>query len=565
MSVCLPDHIDLIAAAPGGIQKLRGLILELAVRGKLVAQDPKDEPASELLKRIAKERARLEAEGVCKKSKPLPPVGEDERPLALPSTWIWTRLGEVTNFGQTDKDGEISDNTWVLDLEDIEKDTSTLLRKVRYAERQAKSDKNRFLKGDVLYGKLRPYLNKVIVADEEGVCTTEILPVRGHCGIFPRYLMHAVKRPDFLSYVNSKSYGMKMPRLGTDDGRLAFFPLAPEPEQHRIVAKVDELMALCDLLEAEQADSASAHARLIDTLLATLTQSTDAADLATNWQRLAEHFDTLFTTEPSLDALKQTILQLAVMGKLVPQNLNDEPASELLKRIAKERAQLEADGVCKKSKPLPPVGDDEQQHSIPRTWKYVRLQEICSTITDGTHQTPKYTESGRPFLSAQNVKPFRFMPEFFRYVSEKDYQGYVKSSKPEFGDILLTRVGAMIGEAAVIDKQMDFAIYVSLALLKPCQPFVLPEFITLWLNSPFGTHSSIRDTLGRGVSAGNLNLSMIRAFAAPLPPISEQKRIVGKVGELMLLCDRLKIDFVAARQHQATLADSLIDSALEAT
>ena len=162
---------------------------------------------------------------------------------------------------------------------------------------------------------LRPYLNKVIVADEEGVCTTEILPVRGYLGIFPRYLMYAVKRPDFLAYVNAKSYGMKMPRLGTDDGRLALFPLAPEKEQHRIVAKVDELMALCDRLEAEQADAASAHARLVETLLGTLTQSTAAADLAANWQRLAEHFDTLFTTEASIDALKQTVLQLAVMGQ----------------------------------------------------------------------------------------------------------------------------------------------------------------------------------------------------------------------------------------------------------
>jgi len=258
------------------------------------------------------------------------------------------------------------------------------------------------------------------------------------------------------------------------------------------------------------------------------------------------------------------VLQLAVMGKLVPQDPDDESASELLKRIAAKRALMESDGVYKKAKPLPPVNDEERHHSIPASWEYVRLQDVCFAITDGTHQTPKYTESGRPFLSAQNVKPFRFMPESFRYVSEEDYQGYVKTTKPEFGDVLLTRVGAMIGEAAVIDKRMDFAIYVSLALLKPCQPFVSPEFVTLWLNSPFGTHSSIRDTLGRGVSAGNLNLGMIRAFALPLPPLAEQHRIVAKVDELMALCDRLKADLATARQHQARLTDTLIESALEA-
>ena len=141
-------------------------------------------------------------------------------------------------------------------------------------------------------------------------------------------------------------------------------PLPPLAEQHRIVAKVDELMALCDRLEAEQSDAAAAHAKLVATLLGTLTQSTDAADLAANWQRLAEHFDTLFTTESSLDALKQTILQLAVMGKLVPQDPNDEPASELLKRIAKERARLEAEGRSK-LEAVPAVGDDEQPFALP--------------------------------------------------------------------------------------------------------------------------------------------------------------------------------------------------------
>ena len=154
------------------------------------------------------------------------------------------------------------------------------------------------------------------------------------------------------------------------------FPLPPLAEQHRIVAKVDELMALCDRLEAEQADAGAAHARLVATLLGTLTQSADAAELAANWQRLAEHFDTLFTTEASLDALKQTILQLAVMGKLVPQDPNDEPASELLKRIAKERARLEAEGVCKKSKPMPPVDEDEQPFDVAAMVEWSRLEQF---------------------------------------------------------------------------------------------------------------------------------------------------------------------------------------------
>ncbi|MBK8890944.1 MAG: restriction endonuclease subunit S [Dechloromonas sp.] len=164
---------------------------------------------------------------------------------------------------------------------------------------------------------------------------------------------------NFFKTLSIKGSGMTVAGIKQDELLGFNVPVPPLAEQHRIVAKVDELMALCDRLEAEQTDAGAAHARLVATLLGTLTQSADAAELAANWQRLAEHFDTLFTTEASLDALKQTILQLAVMGKLVPQDPNDEPASELLKRIAKERARLEAEGTGKKSKATPLVGEEK--------------------------------------------------------------------------------------------------------------------------------------------------------------------------------------------------------------
>lgn len=565
MSVVLSEHLPLLASAPDGIQKLRRLILELAVRGKLVPQDPDDEPASELLKRIAKERARLEAAGRCKKSKALPPVNKDEKPFALPHTWAWTRLGEITNFGQTDKDGEISDTTWVLDLEDIQKDTSVLLQKVRFSQRQAKSDKNRFLEGDVLYGKLRPYLNKVIVADEEGVCTTEILPVRGYLGIFPRYLMYAVKRPDFLAYVNAKSYGMKMPRLGTDDGRLALFPLAPEKEQHRIVAKVDELMALCDRLEAEQADAVSAHAQLVETLLGTLTQSTDAADLAANWQHLAEHFDPLFTTEASIDALKQAVLQLAVMGKLVAQDSHDEPASELLKRIAGERARLEAEGICKKFKAMPPVGDDERPFDVPNGWIWERVGNYVIQTDYGLSDKTFAAAEGVPVLKMGDIKgghvvlggqkavpptteglPYLFL--------EPDDLLYNRTNSAE----LVGKTGIFRGPA----QQYSFASY--LIRIRCANGMVSPTFLNFAMNAPMFRETEIVPHLKQQCGQANVNGTILRSMRIPVPPAAEQHRIVAKVDELMAICERLKADLGTARQRQATLAETLIESALEA-
>nr|WP_311044866.1 restriction endonuclease subunit S [Raoultella planticola] len=206
------------------------------------------------------------------------------------------------------------------------------------------------------------------------------------------------------------------------------------------------------------------------------------------------------------------------MGKLVPQDPNDEPASELLKRIEQEKAQLVKEGKIKKQKPLPPVSDEDKPFELPEGWETVYMQDISELITDGTHQTPKYTENGRPFVSAQCVKPFKFMPENCRFVSEDDYQQYIKNRKPELNDILLSRVGAGIGESAVIDSDLEFAIYVSTGLIKPMKKNINSNYLVLWLNSPIGRGFSSKYTYGKGVSQGNLNLSLIRSFLVSLPP-----------------------------------------------
>lgn len=559
MSDGLSEHLSLLACAPDGIKKLRGLILELAVRGKLVSQEPKDEPASELVKRIAAEKARLVADGMIKKGKPLPPVREDEKPFKLPTSWQWVRLGEVTNFGQTDKSGEILDNTWVLCLEDIEKDTSVLLRKVRFSERQAKSDKNRFIAGDVLYGKLRPYLNKVIVADEDGVCTTEILPVRSFSSISPRFLMHALKRPDFLAYVNSKSYGMKMPRLGTEDGRTAIFPLPPLAEQHRIVAKVDELMALCDRMDAEQADAEAAHATLVQTLLGTLTQSRDATGLAANWQRLSQYFDTLFTTETSLDTLKQTILQLAVMGKLAPQDSSDEPASKLLKRIAAEKARLLAEGKIRKDKPLPPVGDAEKPFTVPTGWEWVRFERVAISRLGKMLDKAKNRGLLKPYLRNTNVQWWRFDLDDVKELRLDPAE--LEEYQLLAGDLLICE-GGEPGRCAIwqgIIEEMYFQKAIHRA--RPCGG-VMPEYLQICLR--VDAVSGALDQYFTGATIKHFSGEKLASYVLSLPPVEEQHRIVAKVDELMVLCDSLKANLAKSRARQARLATTLIESALQA-
>jgi type I restriction enzyme S subunit len=251
------------------VTKLRQQLLQDAVQGKLVEQNKKDEPASVLLKKIKAEKEKLIAEKRIKKENELLPIKAEEISFEIPDNWVWCRLGEICNYGSSPKaePKHLIKDTWVLDLEDIEKETSDLLCKVRFAERNSLSTKSVFKKDDVLYSKLRPYLDKVIVADEDGVCTTEILPLKVYGNINPYYLRYALKRGDFLKYVNSVTKGMKMPRLGTTEGQMALMPLPPISEQTKIVQKLDEIMQNCNELEASIKQSASQNKKLLQQVL----------------------------------------------------------------------------------------------------------------------------------------------------------------------------------------------------------------------------------------------------------------------------------------------------------
>jgi type I restriction enzyme S subunit len=194
-------------------------------------------------------------------------------------------------------------------------------------------------------------------------------------------------------------------------------------------------------------------------------------------------------------------------------------------------------------------------------WEWVRLGNVCSMITDGTHQTPSYVDDGMPFLSAQNVKPFRFLPEGHRKVSREDYEKYISRVKPEAGDVLMTRVGAMIGEAAVIDRPLDFAFYVSLCLLKLIRDKIDPSFLVCWLNSPQGVEAAKRNTLGKGHSQGNLNLNLVREFVVPLPPLHQQRRIAAELLDLRKRTEEANRERVTNQQMIAALLPSVLDKA----
>ncbi|MCQ4254189.1 restriction endonuclease subunit S [Stutzerimonas stutzeri] len=370
--------------------------------------------------------------------------------------------------------------------------------------------------------------------------------------IEPRFVMALLRTPHARSaLIDSASQTTNIANVSLGKLRPLPFAIPPLAEQHRIVAKVDELMALCDRLEAQQADAESAHAQLVQALLGSLTQAADAEDFAASWQRLAEHFHTLFTTESSIDALKRTLLQLAVMGKLVPQDPSEEPASELLKRIAKEKARLVAKGKIRKTKQLPEITDNDKVASTPNGWESVRFGQVIELIS-GQHLGPdEYFESTRDGAIPYLTGPADFgetYPRPTRFTNERR----ATSIK---GDILLTVKGAGVGKTNFVDQD-EFAISRQLMAIRPI--IVDAQFArNMLLSMSAHFHSKSIGIAIPGISREDVLDTLIG-----IPPLPEQHRIVAKVDQLMALCDQLKIRLTQARQLNEQLTTVLVEQAV---
>lgn len=260
--------------------------------------------------------------------------------------------------------------------------------------------------------------------------------------------------------------------------------------------------------------------------------------------------------------LRQAFMKEAIQGEFTSENPTDEKASSILAKIKIKKEQLIGEKKIRQGKLQEAETLKELLFVIPEHWEWCNLDEICKNITDGTHQTPTYTKTGRVFLSAQNVKPFRFMPDVHKFVSEEAYQSYIKNRKPEKGDLLIGRVGAGIGETAVIDQDLDFCIYVSLGLVQPFKEYVNSNYLAYVFNSPYGYSYAKGNISSKGGSAGNFNLGRIRSFLIPFPPPSEQQRIVTKLDELMQYCDKLEASIKESQKYCDMLVKQILTEAL---
>lgn len=547
-----------------GIKKLRELILELAVRGKLVPQDPNDEPASELLKRIAAEKAELVKQGKIKKQKPLPEISEEEKPFELPEGWEWVRLGNIAEYIQRGKGPKYSENGTVRVVsQKCVQWSGFKLEQSRWITDESipSYTEERFLKnGDVLWnstgaGGTAGRVNFLETVKERLVVDSHVTIIRSIkqngqfiCNYISTYGIQQLFDPKHPKTLLSGTTNQA--ELNTSVVISFITPFPPQKEQERINTKVIELMSLCDQLEQQSLTSLYAHQQLVETLLGTLTDSQNAEELAENWARISEHLDTLFTTEASVDALKQTILQLAVMGKLVPQDPNDEPASELLKRIAQEKAQLVKEGKIKKQKPLPPISDEEKPFELPEGWEWCRLGDFINLIS-GQHLKPdeysdEFNDNFLPYITG----PAEFgmiHPTYSKYTNER-------RAIAEKGDILITCKGAGLGKLNIANTR----IAISRQLMAIGAIGINSTYLKITLDSMYDYFQS----KGVGIAIPGISREDVLEPTIMLPPVQEQINIIDQFMMINNILDCLKEKIKSAKQTQLHLADALTDAAI---
>ncbi|ABM03672.1 restriction modification system DNA specificity domain protein [Psychromonas ingrahamii 37] len=556
-----------------GIKKLRELILELAVRGKLVAQDANDEPASVLLERIATEKAQLVADNKIKNQKTLPAITDKEMPFNLPGGWAFERLGNLTSrlgSGSTPRGGKNayvdkgviflrSQNVW---NDGLKLDDTAYISD----ETHHKMENTRVFPNDVLLNITGASLGRSTIFPKALVTANVSQHVTVIRLIHPsicQYLHLAIMSPLVQELAWGRQVGMAIEGLSKKVLEQFEFPVPPLEEQHRIVAKVDELMLLCDLFEQKTESSIDAHKTLVEVLLTTLTDSKNSDELNKNWARVSEFFDILFTTEHSIDQLKQTILQLAVMGKLVAQNENDEPASKLLERIAAEKETLIKDKKIKKQKALPPITDEEKPFSVPSGWEWCRIYDASLFTEYGTSEKAFEGNDGVPVLKMGDIQSGKVYHGGQKVVPStiKDLPNlYLK-----YGDILYNRTNSaeLVGKTGMFEGDDDIFTFASYLIRIRCDfEKVAPQYLTLSMQTPLFKKTQIDPHVKQQCGQANVNGTIMKSMLISIPSLSEQYRIVNKVEELMTLCDQLKTRLNESQQSQLHLADALIEQAV---
>lgn len=552
-----------------GIKKLRELILELAVRGKLVPQDPNDEPASELLKRIAAEKAELVKQGKIKKQKPLPEISEEEKPFELPVGWEWATLSHLGYFSGGKTPSKMRSEYWGGNIPWVTpKDMKTHLINTSedcVTDFAISDGLAKVSPGSLLFVARSGILRRkfpVAITSVECTVNQDLKVLAPFIANIENYILLMMNGFERYIIKNLTKVGTTVESLLFDEFSSHPFMIPPLEEQFRITNKVNELMSLCDQLEQQSLTSLDAHSQLVETLLATLIDSQNAEESAENWARISQHFDTLFTTEASIDTFKQTILQLAVMGKLVPQDPNDEPASELLKRIEEEKAQLVKEGKIKKQKPLPPVSDEEKPFVLPMGWEWCRLGDLALGSEAGwSPQCESHPRNGDDWgvlkISAVtwgefNAKENKALPVKLEPKQEYEVKG---------NDFLLSRANTseLVARSVVVPQTVPKHLMLSDKIIRFQFPDLIDvNYINIVNNSMLSREYYGIVAGGTSASMKNVTRNQVSLLPVALPPYNEKKKIISVIESVLVLVDALKNLVVKSEGIKKNLTDSII-------
>lgn len=549
-----------------GVKKLRGLILDLAIRGLLVTQEENDESVVEIIEKGRSERLDLVRKGVIRSQKQLPPLNREATPFEVPKGWAWQRLPDVTFFQEGPGIMAKDFRTAGIPLIRISGMANEMvsLDGCNYLDEKMVDTKWSHFKldlGDIVLTSSAS-LGKVSKVGEEAkgcIAYTGLIRFKPFASLSENYLMKFFDSNEFVRQIDARKTGAAIKHFGPTHLKLMVIPIPPLAEQYRIVAKVDELMALCDILEQKQEDSIQAHEALVEALLEALTSAADADAFQAAWQRISEHFDVLFTTEHSIEKLKETILQLAVMGKLVPQDPSDEPASELLKNIVAKKEQLVKEKLIKKQKPLTEITGEEKPFNLPRGWVWTTLSNLGTFFGGKTpsKNNSRYWGGSIPWVTPKDMKVNDIFgaQDKVTQLAIDDGLGLVDCESLLF----VARSGILRRAFPVAITRVECTVNQDLKVLSLFDK-KLSRYVHLMMK---GFEGYILNNLTKiGTTVESLKFDEFSRHYFLLPPLAEQHRIVAKVDQLMALCDQLKDSLQQAQQTQIHLTDAVVENAL---
>lgn len=563
-------HFDLLAEAPNGVQKLRELILDLAVRGKLVPQDANDEPAAVLLERIKTEKERLVKEGKIKKSEPLAEITPDKIPYNLPKNWEWVRLGNITEIirGITFPASEKSKEPGINKIpclrtanvqEEIEWDDLLYIR-----EKYVKKDSQIICENDIVMSMAnsKELVGKVAIIRgnlHKKVTFGGFLGVIRVYRVTPYFILLLLKSSYARNIlIDSSSQTTNIANISLGKLNPFILPLPPLAEQKRIVSKVDELMKLCDELEARQKKKRETRILINNAALNKLLTADTPQTFTKNWQCISDNFDIFYSAPENIGKLRQAILQLAVMGKLVPQDANDESAAVLLERIKKEKERLVKEGKIKKEKSLTAIKDDEIPFDLPKGWEWERVTNLCEHIVDCLHSTPAFITEGKLCIDTTCLNQGEILFHKVRKVSEETFLERIRRLQPLAGDILFSREGT-IGLSIVVPEGLEICLGQRMMMFRTFR-CIIPEYFRYVLISKMFVNQWEKKLIG--TAAHHINIGDIKKMIIPFPPVNEQKRIVTKVDKLMKLCDELESKLTQTQTESEKIINAAVKQLL---